>query len=683
MRILIVLRQNKNLEAFLGVIRSLLDRGHHVTTAIQEWDGERDERVAAVLQSDRFTNVPCPPARLDGGASAATLVRSLRDCVHYLRPELREAAKLQARTVEKLRQKMALPVRPAAVSAFLRRLTPAQVEEWETVLAMAERSVPPDPILEEFIASARPDVVLVSPLVHFGSAQADVIATAGRLGIPTGMLLYSWDNLSTKGCLHRVPDRMFVWNAQQRDEARTIHGYPAERVAVVGAPRFDEFFALQPMLSREVFHAGLGLDPSRPTLLYLCSSRFVTKEELPFVRRWIAGVRSAAAEPLRSANIIVRPHPDIGLLPGSEPTENRKIGHPDALRVRIARPFDDPAALVLRTSLATPHGLFESIFHSAAVVGLNTTAELEAGIVGRPVFTVLAEGAEVDGQQTTLHFHYLLKERGGFVSVGRTFADHLAQLDAALREPADPAPIQAFIREFLRPHGLDRPVGPIYAEAIEQAYAASGAVSGSSRIGSDAAPGFSRTSSTLRIDMHESPELARLTAEDAPALDAPVVEWLQQSVAIGDVLYDIGAGAGLATVLAARHRGAVVVAFEPGYAVFGRLCENVRLNGCQDAVIPLPLALSHEEGLKELKYDIGGEGQDRHRLGPRDWRVKPIHSDRMYVQPVCVSPLDAVIRRHRLPAPNHLRLSRGVDVVGVLQGARGTLASPALKSLCI
>ena len=672
MRILIVLKQNKNLEALLGVIRSLLDRGHDVTTAIQEWDDERDARVAAGLTSGRFAMVPCPPTRLDGWAPAATLIRALRDCAHYLRPELRDALKLQARTVEKLRQKMELPARPAAVTAFLRQLTPVQIKEWETVLALAERSVPIDPILAEFVSNARPDVVLVSPLIHFGSAQADVIATAERLGIATGMLLYSWDNLSTKGCLHRVPDRMFVWNEQQREEARAIHGYPADRVTVVGAPRFDEFFELRPMLSREVFHEGLGLDPSRPTLLYLCSSRFVTKEELPFVRRWIGEVRSFASEPLRSANIIVRPHPDIGLLPGCEPTENRKIGHLDALRVRTARPFGDPAAIVLRTSLATPHGLFESIFHSAAVVGLNTTAELEAGIIGRPVFTILAEEKGVDGQQTTLHFHYLLKGRGGFVSVARTFAEHLAQLDAALSRPVDPGPIRAFIQEFLRPHGLDRPVGPLYAEAIEKTYVASGVASG-----------FSRTTGSLRIDVHQSPELSRLTEAGTAALDEGVVQWLQQSVAIGDVVYDIGAGVGLATVFAARHCGAVVVAFESGYASFARLCDNVRLNGCQDAVIPLPAVLGREDGLKELKYDVGEEGQDRHRLGTRDWRVKPIHSDRMYVQPVCVSPLDAVVRRHALPPPNHLRLSAGVDVISVLQGARETLAGGSVKSIMV
>ncbi len=679
MRILIVLKQKRNLDAFLGVIRSLLERGHAVTTAIQEWHGERDEEVSDALHSDRFAMVPCPPARLDGWASASTLIRSLRDCTYYLHPQLRDAVKLQARTVEKLRQKMMLSVRPAAVTSFMRGLTPEQVAEWEAVLGLAERNVPTDPLLDEFIAGVGPDVVLISPLVHFGTAQVDIVATAERLGIPTGMLLYSWDNLSTKGCLHRFPDRMFVWNEQQRAEASTLHGYPVDQVTVVGAPRFDEFFSLEPTLSREVFHEGLGLDPARPTLLYLCSSRFVTKEELPFVRRWIAELRGSASETLRSANIVVRPHPDIGLLPGTEPTENRKIGHPKALRVRIARPFGDPKAVVLRTSLATPHGLYESIFHSAAVVGLNTTAELEAGIVGRPVFTILAGEEHADGQQDTLHFHYLLKERGGFVTVARTLEEHGGQVDAALQTPVNDESIRSFIGTFLRPHGLDRPVAPIYAEAIEQAYAGRG-VRPERRTPDHAMT--ARGPRELRVDLHASPDAARRQRAESDVLDETVLRWAHEVIGIGDVLYDIGAGAGLLTVLAARHRGALVVAFEPGYASFAQLCDNVRLNGCQDTVIPLPLALSHEEGLKELRYDEGEEGRDRHRLGVRDWRVKPIHSDRMYVQPVCVSPLDAVVARHRLPPAHHLRISGG-DVARILEGAQQTLASGQLRSLCL
>src|SRR2546427_12858582 len=37
--------------------------------------------------------------------------------------------------------------------------------------------------------------------------------------------------------------------------------------------------------------------------------------------------------------------------------------------------------------------------------------------------------------------------------------------------------------------------------------------------------------------------------------------------------------------------------FEPGYANFARLCENISLNRCGDRVVPVPLRLADANGL--------------------------------------------------------------------------------------
>ena len=66
------------------------------------------------------------------------------------------------------------------------------------MFALAERQLPVDPVYEAFLGTQAPDVLLISPLVHFGSAQADFVTAARARRIPVGMLLYSWDNLSTR-----------------------------------------------------------------------------------------------------------------------------------------------------------------------------------------------------------------------------------------------------------------------------------------------------------------------------------------------------------------------------------------------------------------------------------------------------------------------------------------------------
>ena len=696
MKILLVVKQKKNVDTFLRTIRILLDRGHTVTVAVQERDERRDEKFERDIAHDRFDVVPCPPVRTDQWTAVAGLLRSLRDCVHYLGPQLREAVKLQARTVNKLRQELAVPGKFDEVATALREIPATQVARLESVMKLAEAGLPTDPLYDEFIRSHAPDVVLASPVIHFGSAQADIVASARRVGIPIWMLLYSWDNLSTKGTFHRRPDLMFVWNEQQRREAEQLHKFPSDRVVVVGAPRFDPFFELAPTMTREEFHVPAGLDPAKPTILYVCSSRFVSDTELPFIRGWLREVRSSRPA-LRSCNVIIRPHPDVPLLPVDTPVESLRWPANGELTAQIARPFDDPQAVVMRTAYRSSTGLHECIWHSTAVVGLNTSAELEAGIVGRPVFTLVANPQDAGGQSNTLHFHYLLKAHGGFVRAERTYKHHMIQLADALENPPDPAPIRAFIEQFLRPHGLDKPVAPLLADAIEQAFDAHRAGTLAPQPQEEApeslegdepdaplpkarnkdADVVALDACGLAIHLHQTTEIRR---EQRPLFTNEAVDWLKQSVGIGDVMYDLGAGMGVYTLLAARHRAALVVAFEAGYASYAQLCDNLLLNAVDGSVIPLPFALADDEALREMKYHRKHQGWDRYTLRNK-WRQRSSAGEHPYKQPVCATPLDRLVERYELPVPNHLLISRSSATRVVLAGAPETLRRPTLRSV--
>ena len=110
---------------------------------------------------------------------------------------------------------------------------------------------------------------------------------------------------------------------------------------------------------------------------------------------------------------------------------------------------------------------FESLFYSAAVVGINTSAMVEAAILGKPVLSFVPD--EFRGtQEGTLHFRYLLASNGGPVTMARTEEEHHAQLTDVLRRPDEyAARARAFVSWFIRPHGLDRPATPALVAAIE------------------------------------------------------------------------------------------------------------------------------------------------------------------------------------------------------------------------
>jgi FkbM family methyltransferase len=699
MKILFVLKQKKNVDTFLPTIRLLVERGHRVALGVQEWSDRRDDDYRTEIPSPLFSVVRCPMQRADEWAQVAWLLRSLRDCAHYQQPALKNAAKLQARTIHKLREELRLPVDNAAAAALLRQVPAGQMRRLESVFELAERQLPSDPLHEQFLREQAPDLLLVSPLVHFGSAQADLVTSARALGIPISMLLYSWDNLSTKGCLHRTPDRMLVWNEAQRQEAEALHGFPPERVTVVGAPRFDRFFDLRPRLSRPEFHEPMGLDPARPTIFYVCSSQLVSAAEVGFVRKWIGAIRESSHAELRHCNIVVRPHPDIPLLEASEPVEDVRWPALRGVKGFLSRPFGDARAVVLRTSDRAQQGFYECIHHSAAVVGLNTTAELEAAIVGRPVYTIVAS-EEADGQSSTLHFHYLLEEQGGCVRVARDLGEHVGQLHAAVSSPPDEAAIRRFAGVFLRPHGVDRPVAPLLAEAIERAVerdagapAASappvepvGGAEPGPAIGVALEPGTPPGVVSLSMEKRGYAINIRVSGDPgggAPAkLDKRILKWMRRSVGIGEVVYDIDAGLGIYSVIAARYHGAIVVAFEPGFAAFKALCDNLLMNGCDGSVLALPVAVAEWDGLGELRFPKGMAGQARHTLSRAPWRARRASADEGVThQSVCATTLDEAVRRYELPAPSHLRLGAGASALVVAAGAVRVLGLESLKTI--
>ena len=182
--------------------------------------------------------------------------------------------------------------------------------------------------------------------------------------------------------------------------------------------------------------------------------------------------------------------------------------------------------------------------------------------------------------------------------------------------------------------------------------------------------------------VHVTPETRRWRRAGILHLDPVVVAWLAERMHPGDVLYDIGAGIGAYTILAALERGGLAVAFEPGFASFSRLCENLLLNGCYRSVIPVPAALADREGLAEMVYPHT-PGEDTHALTERRWRARLDRVESRYTQPVCTDRLDGLVARQRLPAPHVVRINVRKNPDRVLAGAADVLRQPQLRSVLV
>ena len=119
--------------------------------------------------------------------------------------------------------------------------------------ARLEQAIPTSPEIDAYIRERAPDVVLATPVVNRASTQVEFLKSARRLGIPAGMLVASWDNLTNKGLLKLAPERVFVWNEIQVREAVELHGMPADRVVATGAQLFDRGSSGGPSTERAEF----------------------------------------------------------------------------------------------------------------------------------------------------------------------------------------------------------------------------------------------------------------------------------------------------------------------------------------------------------------------------------------------------------------------------------------------
>ena len=446
---------------FSSLVTELAARGHEVHVAFQPTKGELDDAAKQPGVTHGFA-----PARSesDGWRSVAWLVRGLADLARYAHPRFQRAPLLRERMTAKITGRLRKsdefdPVGRKLALRLARRLSagPDAVLSERVIRAAArlEEAIPTSGRIDRYIRERAPDVVLATPVVNRASTQVEFLKSARRLGIPAATLVASWDNLTNKGLLKWAPERVFVWNEIQRREAVDLHGMPAERVVATGAQLFDPWFERRPTTERDQFVRRIGLDPAEPYVLYTCSNPAMTETpESGFVLEWLDALRSAGDERLRRIGIAVRPHPN---------------DHGRWLDVDLSG-FGNVAVWPREGTLPVTDDaradFFDSLAHSAAVVGINTTAMIEAAIVGKSVLTVLAREF---AQESTLHFDYLLEENGGFLHVASSLAEHTVQLSHVLDEDAAGAERRRrFVEAFVRPHGLDQAATPILADAIEE-----------------------------------------------------------------------------------------------------------------------------------------------------------------------------------------------------------------------
>ena len=446
MQVLFSMRHLGSFRMYESVLRRLAANGHEIRILANRrdslgWGDTPTALLPDVPQIQWSWEEAHPTVWLE----FATAVRIWQDYLRYFEPAYTGTPRLRTRAAER-------------VPSVLRRITdacgraPVARRAIARVLRTIERALPYQQAYDALVRLHRPDLVMLTPLLHLGSPQVELLRSARAQGVKSALCVGSWDHLSSKSLIREMPDRVLVWNETQKREAVELHGVPAEHVRVTGAQCYDHWFGRTPAHTREAFCARVQLPPDRPFVLWVSSALFAgSPSEARFVRRWIDALRASPDPVLSTAGILVRPHP-------ARLDEWRDVDVSDLQAVTVfgSMPIDAGAK----------EDYFESLHYSAAVVGLNTSAFLEAAIVGRPVHTILLPEFS-ENQEGTLHFPYLLSVGGGLLRVAHDCDAHGLQLADSLREPERVDRNAAFVQAFIRPVGLDRPATDVFVDEVE------------------------------------------------------------------------------------------------------------------------------------------------------------------------------------------------------------------------
>lgn len=181
---------------------------------------------------------------------------------------------------------------------------------------------------------------------------------------------YYWD-LTAQAAVPAA-DLVLCWGELQR-EIFAERGYPADRLRVVGAPKFDTYVAPQPALDRRQFHRLFGLDPQRRTVLFATQpldSQLNARQARETQARAIEDLLEVTRE--QGAQLIVR-------LP---PSREEVLG--PALRLLLQAAdhvaLDDAACYLVPAE--------EAVWHCDLVCSINSTMLFEATLAGRAALSL-------------------------------------------------------------------------------------------------------------------------------------------------------------------------------------------------------------------------------------------------------------------------------------------------------
>jgi hypothetical protein len=451
-KVLIAAPSAPSLFLHLPIVRTLAERGHHVSlafTARRNQPVETYEELKCDVPNVASVGVLAPPSGM-----WAAIADGLLGMSAYVSMLDRHAAGAMPRWLAQLAPTLLTPwTRPIATLA---RKVPGMRKRVQRLASRLDRAIPSSAGSKDLLGRAAPDVVLTLPDIDLiaahqsAAAQADLVRGASSLGIPTASIATGPDAQLHATSLQPRPTMVLVWNDEQRTTVIRDLNLEDRDVLATGAVSLDRSLNEPPIVPDDEFRGRLGLPVDRP-FVFFCGSPGIfgdERREIDLLGRWVTSLRESTDPALRELPVLIRP-----------PVHAQRWRRLDFAGlgpvVLGPRRYEEPGQLDVVL-------LAESVRYAAVTVGIDGLSLTLAAALGKPAVAITRAEA---GHSDHVPLEFLWKTPGSSV----TCAASLEDLNWNVRAALDRAPSQAnpFRDTLARCRNGQRPCD-LTADAIER-----------------------------------------------------------------------------------------------------------------------------------------------------------------------------------------------------------------------
>jgi|GEM_PF-1342635 len=442
-KILFFVKSMRFLRYFRSVVEALLRRGFsvHVVFDGNKFEQPSDDSLESFKKTYPQFSWGVGPLRAYSRVNRFIIAcRNIRNWAFLVR------IGAVARHTERMRQHIPAMFRSRVMrDTVMERLLSSRFVD--ILLAFIECVTSPDAGITQYIRACNPNtVIVVYRNFPCTSPDIDYLKSARTIGLHTILLTASWDNLTTKSLIQIEPEAVFVWNEEHAVAVRNYHKVSAEKIKIVGAPQFDAWFSRRaPYQTRETFVSAHGLNRHDTFLLYISSASAGASnpDAIRLLRRLCD---ESVDQNVRALHIIVRPYPGYETL--SAVAENG---------VTML-----PAPAEMRRTVNDDRDFFDAVFHSCAVVALDSASFFDAMVIGRP--SIVFQDTIFSNIQSAEHFWALMEQRVLYKARRDSFAKIMSSILTG-KDLLAPSRMN-YLARFIRPRGIGHDVGEVVTEEI-------------------------------------------------------------------------------------------------------------------------------------------------------------------------------------------------------------------------